>query len=64
MENARMLDERLRKIIREIGSRTGEEVKSLVVDDIIREVEAVIARNNERQLIRLLTMMKKSLDEK
>ncbi len=64
MENARMLDERLRKIIREIGSRTGEEVKSLVVNDIIREVEAVIARNNERQLIRLLTMMKKSLDEK
>lgn len=63
MENARLLDERLKKIIREIGSRTGEEVKSLVADDIVREVETVIVKNNERQLIRLLTVIKKSLDE-
>ncbi len=63
MENARLLDERLKKIIREISSKTGEEVKSVVIEDIIREVETVTARNNERQLIKLLLMLKKAMDE-
>ncbi|GBF35507.1 hypothetical protein DCCM_4636 [Desulfocucumis palustris] len=63
MENARLLDERLKKIIKEIGSKTGEEVKSLVIGDIIREVETITARNSQRQLIKMLSMLKKAVDD-
>jgi hypothetical protein len=63
MENARLLDEKLKNIIREIGGRTGEEIKALVVEDIIRDMEVIIDRHSQRQLIRLLTVLKKGLDE-
>lgn len=63
MENARLLDERLRRIIKEVGSRTGDEIKSLMIGDFSREVDRITGQNNERQLIRLLTLLKKSIDE-
>jgi hypothetical protein len=63
MENARQLDDRLRRIIREVSSRTGGEIKMQMVEEFSRSVDFITARNSHRQALSILLMLKKSLDE-
>ncbi|WP_347488142.1 hypothetical protein [Desulfoscipio sp. XC116] len=38
MQNARTLDERLRKIIKEVSSNTGQEIKQDLIEELARVV--------------------------
>lgn len=62
MENARQLDERLRRIIREVSTRTGGEIKMQMVEEFTRAVDLISDQNSRRQAAYILTMLKKSLD--
>ncbi|MFZ5596778.1 MAG: hypothetical protein ACOY31_07165 [Bacillota bacterium] len=62
MENARQLDERLRMIIREVSSRTGNEIKLQVEEELVRSMECVTSRNSRHQTLNILSMLKKSID--
>lgn len=63
MDNARLLDERLRRIIREVSTRTGGEIKVQMVEDFTRAVDRITEQIHRRQAINFMTMLKKSLDE-
>ena len=63
MENARQLDERLRRIIREVSARTGGEIKIQMVEEFTRSVDAITAQSSRSQAAYLMLMIKKSLDE-
>ncbi|MFZ5652638.1 MAG: hypothetical protein ACOY4I_17530 [Bacillota bacterium] len=62
MENARVLDERLRRIIREVSARTGGEIKLQLVEEFTRSVDRISVQNSHRQAISLMSMLKRSLD--
>lgn len=62
MENARQLDERLRKIIREVSARTGGEIKLQMVEEFTRSVELISDQSSRRQAVCILSVLKKSLD--
>ncbi|MHB8158855.1 MAG: hypothetical protein ACYDEQ_15950 [Desulfocucumaceae bacterium] len=55
MENARQLDERLRRIIREVSARTGSEMRVQMVEEF--------SRSMDRQVITFMSQLKKSLDD-
>jgi len=63
MENARQLDERLRRIIREVSARTGGEIKIQMVEEFTRSVDAITTQSSRSQAAYLMLMIKKSLDE-
>lgn len=63
MENAKSMEDRLKRIINDISRRTGSELKSITVDQFTQEVEASIKKNNEQQLIRVLSLLKKAIDD-
>ncbi len=63
MDNARQLDERLRRIIREVSTRTGGEIKLQMVEDIARAVDRITQQSHRRQAADFMSMLKKSLDE-
>jgi hypothetical protein len=63
MDNARMLDERLRSIIREVSTRTGGELKLQMVEDFTRAVDRLADYSHRRQALQVLTMLKRSLDQ-
>jgi hypothetical protein len=63
LENARLLDERLRRIIREISSRTGGELKVQIVEEFTRAVDRITEQNQRRQTVRMMAILKRSLDE-
>lgn len=63
MENARQLDERLRRIIREVSARTGGEIKIQMVEEFTRSVDAITTQSSRSQTAYLMLMIKKSLDE-
>ena len=63
MENAKSMEDRLKRIINDISRRTGSELKTVTVDQFTREVEASIKKNNEQQLIKVLTLLKKAIDD-
>ncbi len=46
MQNARALDERLRKIIREISDSTGQEIKR----DLIKELTNIFNENRTKEI--------------
>jgi hypothetical protein len=57
MQNARALDERLRKIIREVSGSTGREIKR----DLIEELARVIYENRMQQTRDFLESFKQAL---
>ncbi|SFR08377.1 hypothetical protein SAMN05660706_11672 [Desulfoscipio geothermicus DSM 3669] len=57
MQNARALDERLRKIIREVSDSTGQEIKR----DLTEELARVIHENRMRQTRDFLESFKQAL---
>lgn len=63
MDNARLLDERLRRIIREVSTRTGGELKVQMVEDFTRAVDRISSQSHRRQTMDLMSMIKKSLDD-
>lgn len=63
MENARALDERLRKIIREVGNRTGGEIKRDLLQEFELSFSQIANYNSRTSLARTLTLFKQVLDE-
>ncbi|MCL6612026.1 MAG: hypothetical protein K6T66_10865 [Peptococcaceae bacterium] len=63
MDNARLLDDRLRRIIREVSTRTGGEIKVQMVEDFTRAVDRITSQAHRRQALSFMTMLKKSLEE-
>ncbi|MFZ5634418.1 MAG: hypothetical protein ACOY40_16415 [Bacillota bacterium] len=63
MDNARQLDERLRRIIREVSARTGGEIKLQMVEDFTRAVDQITDQSHRRQAVKFMSMLKRSLDE-
>jgi len=59
MENARVLEDRLRKIIREVSDSTGQEIKRDLMDNFTQAVD----QNNSRELLNFLVTLNKALQE-
>jgi len=63
LENARVLDERLRKIVKEISGRTGNEIKH----DLLGEVEAAfhtaMEKYSRKEITRLMVLLKKAVEK-
>lgn len=57
MQNARALDERLRKIIREVSDSTGQEIKRNLIEELAR----VIYENRMQQTRDFLESFKQAL---
>lgn len=57
MENARELDEKLRRIIREISRDTGSEIKR----DLMRELAAHLENSQNREMHRMLETFNRAL---
>ncbi|MCL6635113.1 MAG: hypothetical protein K6T29_05015 [Peptococcaceae bacterium] len=62
MENARLLDERLRRIIGEVGGRTGGEIKRSLLRDLEECVRTALEEHSRREAARLLALLKKAVD--
>ncbi|MDD3652909.1 MAG: hypothetical protein PHO01_01805 [Desulfotomaculaceae bacterium] len=63
MENARLLDERLRKIIGEISSYTGREIKKNLLQDVNEGVHKAVKNNLQNETIRILALIKNTIDK-
>lgn len=63
MENARLLDERLRKIISEISNRTGGEIKKNLLGDLGECFQAAIEKQSSKQTMRLLEQVKNAIEK-
>lgn len=63
MENARLLDERLRKIISEVSLRTGGEIKKSLLSDFHEQVRCTLEENSKRERARLLALLKKAIEK-
>lgn len=63
MDNARLLDERLKRIIREVSTRTGGEIKVQMVEDFTRAVDRITHQAQIRHAFNIMAMIKKSLDD-
>ncbi|HOV80000.1 MAG TPA: hypothetical protein PK728_07795 [Bacillota bacterium] len=63
MENARLLDERLRRIISEVGARAGTEIKKNLLSDLTMCFRNELEENTERETVRLLTLLKKAVEK-
>lgn len=59
MENARLLDERLRKIIREVSTDTGTEIKRDLVTEFEKEVGQII----QQEMVTMLKLIRRALNE-
>lgn len=57
MENARMLDHRLRKIIREVSDSTGSEIRQ----DLVQELVQAVHQNQIKELQHLLYSLNRAL---
>ena len=56
MENARLLDERLKRIIGEVGYRTSGEIKKNLLQEIEKSFLSVLEAHNRRETMRLLSL--------
>jgi hypothetical protein len=63
MENARILDERLRKIISEISGRTGREIKHNLLGDLGECFQTAIEEHSRKETTRLLELLKKAIEK-
>ncbi|WP_027717039.1 hypothetical protein [Desulfovirgula thermocuniculi] len=63
MENARILEERLKNIIREISSQTGQEIKRHLLADLEREVAQLLKHNSRQELARFLHLVKGAVEQ-
>lgn len=63
MENARILDERLRNIISEVSGRTGGEIKKGLLGDLGVCFQTAIEEHSRRETARLLELLKKAIEK-
>ena len=63
MENARLLDERLRKIIGEVSGRTGGEIKKILMNDFEDRVRSALEEHSQRETARFLALLKRALEK-
>jgi hypothetical protein len=63
MENARILDERLKKIVRDISSKTGHNIKLDLIQDLEERLNKMLNQQSEKKLNQMLIAFKKNLDE-
>lgn len=59
MENARLLEERLRKIIREVSTDTGAEIKRNLVTELQKEVGQIF----QQEMVTVLKLIHRALNE-
>lgn len=59
MENARLIDERLRKIIREVSAGTGTEIKR----NLLAEFEKEVGRVVRQEMVTMLKLIRRALNE-
>jgi len=57
MQNARALDERLRKIIREVSDSTGQEIKQ----NLIEELASVVNESRSKDIYNFLESFNRAL---
>lgn len=62
MENARLLDERLRKIISEVSGHTGGEIKRNLLRELETVVKAAMDRHSQKETVRILVLLKSALN--
>lgn len=63
MENARLLEEKLKNIIREISGQTGEEIKRHLLAELEREVARLFLQNSRQELARFLHLVKGAVEQ-
>lgn len=63
MENARLLDERLRRIIGEVSGRTGWEIKKNLLSDFGESVRVALEDHSNRETVRMLTLLKRAIEK-
>jgi len=63
VENARILDERLRKIISEISGRAGREIKKDLLGDLDECFQTAIEEHARKETTRLLELLKKAIEK-
>ncbi|MEW5952298.1 MAG: hypothetical protein AB1815_00850 [Bacillota bacterium] len=63
MENARLLEERLRRIIKEISRHTGGEIKADLLKDLEARWQQLAWEQNQQNTLRTLTTIKQALDK-
>ncbi|HHU85744.1 MAG: hypothetical protein ACOX86_02375 [Pelotomaculaceae bacterium] len=63
MDNARLLDERLRRIIREISGRTGGEIRKDLLQDFAGHVRSALEEHTQREASRMLLILKRTIDK-
>jgi hypothetical protein len=63
MENARILEERLKRIIREVSNQTGNEIKQDLLVDLEKEVTAIVRQNSQQEVTRFLTLLKGAIHQ-
>lgn len=63
MENARLLDERLRNIIGEVSHFTGREIKKNLLQDFETMINKASERNFQKETLRILALLKNAIDK-
>ena len=63
MENARILDERLKKIVQDISGKTGDNIKQNLLQELEDRFSKIIVELSEKKLTDLLLSVKKNLDD-
>ena len=59
MENARLIDEKLRKIIREVSAGTGTEMKR----DLLAAFEKEVSQAVRQEMVTMLKLIRHALNE-
>ncbi len=62
MENARLLDERLRRIIWEISEKTGGEIKKNLISEIKDCFSTIIEEQHRKDITDFLKLLKAAVD--
>ncbi|MBP7331733.1 MAG: hypothetical protein BWY65_01404 [Firmicutes bacterium ADurb.Bin373] len=63
MENARHLDERLKRIIREVSIRTGGEINKTLLHDFAHSTRVVLEEHCRQETTRFLALFKNAVDK-
>lgn len=63
MENARLLDERLRRIIAEVSHRTGGEIKKSLLQDMENSFLNMLEAHCRAETVRLLRLVRETVNK-
>ncbi len=63
MEHARILEERLRRIIGEVSGHTGNEIKRNLIGDFETNLRAILKEHSEKETARFLALLKKAFEK-